>query len=124
MTNAGLHAFSGNDPLTTFDINFAPTGFPEFTGPHQGEHHQAQSDQAAALSQPLPLKAIDHFQQLGQLHPADAVVVGNAGGGDDLAGFDGGIVLPKFEVNRVLDHATGDVVAATGLFMGTPGRAA
>ena len=68
------------------------------------------------------LEPFDGLQQLGQLYPADAVVVGDAGGGDDLAGFDGGVVLSKFQVNRVLDYATGDVVATTGLLMGAPGE--
>ena len=122
MPNTGLHAFSGNDPLTTLGIHFTPTGFSEFTGPHQGEHHQAQSDEAAALGQPLLLEPFDGLQQLGQLYPADAVVVGDAGGGDDLAGFDGGVVLPKFKIDGVLNHTTGDVIAAAGLFMGAPGE--
>jgi hypothetical protein len=47
--------------------------------------------------------------------------MGDAGSGDDLAGFDGRIVLPKFEVNGMLNYAAGDVVAATGLFVGTSG---
>ena len=60
----------------------------------------------------MPLQAIDGFQHLGKLHPADAVLLVYAGGGDHLAGFDGGIFLPKFEANGVLNHATADVVAA------------
>ncbi len=70
-----------------------------FPRTHQGEHHQAQGDEAAALGQPLLLEPFDGLQQLGQLHPADAVVMGDAGSGDDLAGFDGGVVLSKFQVN-------------------------
>lgn len=50
------------------------------------------------------------------------MVKGDAGGGDDLAGFDGGVVLPKFEVNGVPNHPAGDVLAAAGLFMGVPGE--
>jgi len=48
--------------------------------------------------------------------------MGDAGGSDDLAGFDGGIVLAQFKVNGMLNDAAGDVVAAASLFIGTPGK--
>jgi hypothetical protein len=122
VANAGPHPFGGDDPLTSFTVHLAPPRLSQFAGSRQGEHHQPQGDQPAALGEMILFEARHHLQQFRQLHPADPVVVRHMGGDDQLARAGGWIVGAQLKVHRMLNNLPHHVIAVSRLLIGAPGH--